>query len=117
MDHAATTYTSTRIPVKSAGKIHVDIDDLSLDLVSLSAHKFYGPNGVGALYARDGVELESLIHGGGQERGLRSGTKNVAGLVGMGKAADLAMVVCSALPPCATWSSETHGSNPSTLLG
>lgn len=77
--------------VQSAGKIPVDVDDLSLDLASLSAHKFYGPNGVGALYVRDGAELEPLIHGGGQERGLRSGTENVAGLVGMGKAADLAM--------------------------
>jgi cysteine desulfurase len=76
--------------VQSAGKIPVDVDDLGLDLASLSAHKFYGPNGVGALYVRDGVDIEPLIHGGGQEHGLRSGTENVAGLVGMGKAADLA---------------------------
>lgn len=78
--------------VQSAGKIPVDVDDLGLDLASLSAHKFYGTNGVGALYVRDGVDLEPLIHGGGQERGLRSGTENVGGLVGMGTAADLAMV-------------------------
>lgn len=77
--------------VQSAGKIPVDVDDLGLDLASLSAHKFYGPNGVGALYVRDGVALEPLIHGGGQEHGLRSGTENVAGLVGMGRAAELAM--------------------------
>ncbi len=76
--------------VQSAGKVPVDVDELGLDLASLSAHKFYGPNGVGALYVRDGVELEPLIHGGGQEHGLRSGTENVAGLVGMGTAADLA---------------------------
>jgi cysteine desulfurase len=77
--------------VQSVGKIPVDVDDLGLDLASLSAHKFYGPNGVGALYVRDGVSLEPLVHGGGQEHGLRSGTENVAGLVGMGKAADLAL--------------------------
>ncbi|MCU4717674.1 cysteine desulfurase family protein [Halapricum hydrolyticum] len=77
--------------VQSAGKIPIDVDDLGLDMASLSAHKFYGPNGVGALYVRDGVELEPLIHGGGQEFGLRSGTENVAGLVGMGTAADLAV--------------------------
>lgn len=77
--------------VQSAGKIPVDVDDLKLDLASLSAHEFYGPNGVGALYVRDGVEIEPLIHGGGQEHGLRSGTENVAGLVGMGTAAELAL--------------------------
>jgi cysteine desulfurase len=77
--------------VQSAGKIPVDVDGLGLDLASLSAHKFYGPNGVGALYVRDGVDIEPLIHGGGQEHGLRSGTENVAGLVGMGTAADLAL--------------------------
>lgn len=77
--------------VQSAGKIPVDVDALGLDLASLSAHKFYGPKGVGALYVRDGVELEPLIHGGGQERGLRSGTENVPGIVGMGRAAELAM--------------------------
>ncbi|WP_435185717.1 cysteine desulfurase family protein [Halobellus sp. EA9] len=77
--------------VQSAGKIPIDVDELGLDLASLSAHKFYGPKGVGALYVRDGVELEPIIHGGGQERGLRSGTENVPGIVGMGKAAELAV--------------------------
>lgn len=77
--------------VQSAGKIPVDVDELGLDMASLSAHKFYGPKGVGALYVRDGVELEPLIHGGGQERGRRSGTENVPGIVGMGTAAELAM--------------------------
>ncbi|MDF9744673.1 cysteine desulfurase family protein [Natrinema salsiterrestre] len=76
--------------VQSAGKIPIDIDELGLDLASLSAHKFYGPKGVGALYVRDGIELEPIIHGGGQERGFRSGTENVPGIVGMGKAAELA---------------------------
>jgi len=86
-DHDVLLHSDT---VQSAGKIPVDVAELGLDLASLSAHKFYGPNGVGALYVRSGVDLEPLIHGGGQEHGLRSGTENVAGLVGMGKAADLA---------------------------
>lgn len=77
--------------VQSVGKIPTDVNDLGLDLASLSAHKFYGPNGVGALYVRNGVDLEPLIHGGGQEHGLRSGTENVGGIVGMGTAADLVM--------------------------
>ena len=77
--------------MQSAGKIPTEVDDLGLDLASLSAHKFYGPNGVGALYVRDGVDLEPLIHGGGQEHGLRSGTENVAAIVGMGRAAELAV--------------------------
>ncbi|KXB03610.1 hypothetical protein AKJ47_01915 [candidate division MSBL1 archaeon SCGC-AAA261G05] len=77
--------------VQSAGKIPTPADEIGLDLASLSAHKFYGPKGVGALYVRDGTELEPLIHGGGQERGLRGGTENVSGIVGMGKAAELAL--------------------------
>jgi cysteine desulfurase len=77
--------------VQSAGKVPIDVDDIGLDLASLSAHKFYGPKGVGALFVREGVEIDPLIHGGGQEDGLRSGTENVAGLVGMGTAADFAM--------------------------
>lgn len=77
--------------VQAAGKIPIDVDDLGLDLASLSAHKFYGPKGVGALYVRDGVDLNPLIHGGGQEHGLRSGTENVPGIVGMGTAAEIAM--------------------------
>lgn len=87
-DHDVLFHSDT---VQSAGKIPVDVDAFGLDLASLSAHKFYGPNGVGALYVREGVDIEPLIHGGGQEHGLRSGTENVAGLVGMGKAADLAL--------------------------
>jgi cysteine desulfurase len=63
---------------------------MQVDLLSASAHKFYGPKGVGFLYARRGTRLTPLIHGGGQEKGRRSSTENVAGIVGMGKAAELA---------------------------
>ncbi|NOZ37788.1 MAG: aminotransferase class V-fold PLP-dependent enzyme [Gammaproteobacteria bacterium] len=76
--------------VQAAGKIPIDIEKLDVDLLSLSGHKFHGPKGVGMLYVRKGVELESLIHGGQQEFGLRAGTENVPAIVGMGKAAELA---------------------------
>ena len=74
------------------GKIPVDVQALGIDFLSLSAHKFNGPKGVGALYVRRGTKLAALIHGGGQERGRRAGTHNVAGIVGMGAAARLAKV-------------------------
>jgi len=77
--------------VQAVGKITVDVDNLGVDLLSLSGHKFHGPKGVGALYVKKGVELESLIHGGKQESGLRAGTHNVPAIVGLGKAAELAM--------------------------
>ncbi len=76
--------------VQSVGKIETNVDALGVDLLSLSAHKFYGPKGVGALYVRKGTKLESIVQGGGHERGLRSGTENVAGIVGLARAADLA---------------------------
>ncbi len=76
--------------VQAVGKIPVDVKDLDVDLLSMSAHKFYGPKGVGALYIRKGVKLSPLIHGGSQERNRRAGTENVAGIVGMGKAAEIA---------------------------
>lgn len=76
--------------VQSAGKIPVDVKDQNIDLLSISAHKINGPKGVGAVYIRKGVFIEVLIHGGGQEKGLRSGTENVPGIVGLGKAAEIA---------------------------
>ena len=77
--------------VQAAGKIPFDVRSLPVDLLSLSAHKLHGPKGVGALYVRDGAKLGPIIHGGGQERGLRSATENVAGIVGLGQAAELAL--------------------------
>jgi len=76
--------------VQSVGKIPTDVNALGVDSLSLSAHKLYGPKGVGALYIRRGTKLESIVQGGGHERGLRSGTENVAGIVGLARAADLA---------------------------
>jgi cysteine desulfurase len=75
--------------VQAAGKLSLNVDDLGVDLMSLSGHKIYGPKGVGVLYVRSGVELEPLIAGGGQERQRRSGTENVALIVGMGEALTL----------------------------
>ena len=76
--------------VQSAGKIPLDVKALGADLVSISAHKFYGPKGVGALWIRRGVRLVAATTGGRHERGRRAGTENVAGIVGMGVAAQLA---------------------------
>lgn len=79
---------------QTAGKNEINVDEMGIDLLSLSAHKFHGPKGVGALYVRHSsgrnVHLTPLFSGGGQERGLRSGTLNVPGIVGLGKACELA---------------------------
>ena len=77
--------------VQAAGKLRIDAEELGVDLLSLSAHKIYGPKGVGALYIRKGTKIHPLIHGGHQERGRRAGTENVAGIVGFGKAAQIAL--------------------------
>ncbi|MDF0589785.1 cysteine desulfurase NifS [Candidatus Methanocrinis natronophilus] len=76
--------------VQTAGKIPVDVRSLGVDAFSLSGHKLYGPKGAGALYIRKGVRIESIQQGGGHERGMRSGTENVPGIVGLGRAAMLA---------------------------
>jgi cysteine desulfurase len=75
--------------VQTVGHIPVDVDELNVDLLSLSAHKFYGPKGVGALYIRKGTRIESFLHGGDQEKGRRASTHNTPGIVGLGKAIQL----------------------------
>jgi len=76
--------------VQAIGKIPIDVEELNIDLLSLSAHKFHGPKGVGVLYLRNGVNISEMLHGGGQEKKKRAGTENVAGIVGLGEAIHLA---------------------------
>lgn len=76
--------------VQAMGKVLVNVEELGVDMLSLSAHKFHGPKGVGALYIRRGMALPPLVTGGHQEKGMRAGTYNAAGIVGLGKAAELA---------------------------
>lgn len=77
--------------VQALGHVKIDVKEMNIDMLSLSAHKLYGPKGIGALYVRKGIKLKSYIHGGAQERGIRAGTENVAGIVGLGKAVELAV--------------------------
>lgn len=77
--------------VQSAGKMAIDVKKDGFDLLSLSSHKFHGPKGVGALYVRKGTIIEPILHGGGHEGGLRSSTENVPGIVGFGRAAEIAL--------------------------
>ncbi len=76
--------------VQAIGNVPINVADMNIDLLSLSAHKFYGPKGTGALYIRKGVKITSFMHGGAQERGRRASTENIAGIVGLGKAIELA---------------------------
>lgn len=76
--------------VQAIGNVRIDVNDMNIDLLSMSAHKFYGPKGMGALYVRTGVKFDKIQDGGHQERNKRAGTENVAGIVGMGKAIELA---------------------------
>jgi cysteine desulfurase len=81
--------------VQSLGKIPLDVNELGIDLLTVSAHKLYGPKGIGALYIRRGTEIESLLQGGGQERGRRPGTENVPLAVGFAKAVEIALAEMS----------------------
>ncbi len=76
--------------VQAIGNVRIDVKQLNIDLLSMSAHKFYGPKGMGALYVKTGVKFEKIQDGGHQERNMRAGTENVAGIIGMGKAIELA---------------------------
>lgn len=77
--------------VQTVGHVPIDVKEMNIDLLSMAAHKFYGPKGVGAIYIRRGVRIKQQLHGGAQERGLRPGTENVPGIVGMGKAIEIAL--------------------------
>ncbi|MGA2977971.1 MAG: cysteine desulfurase family protein [Terriglobales bacterium] len=77
--------------VQAAGKIPIDVDKIGCDLLTISGHKIHGPQGVGALYVRKGTQLEPMLYGGSHERSRRAGTENVPGIVGIGKAAELAI--------------------------
>lgn len=76
--------------VQAVGNYPIDVNEYNIDLLTLSAHKFHGPKGIGALFVRRGVRIDAVQHGGGQERALRAGTENVPGIVGLGKAAEIA---------------------------
>ena len=77
--------------VQAIGREHIDVKEMGVDMLSLTAHKFYGPKGIGALYIRNGLQLSPILYGGGQEKGLRPGTESVPLIVGFGKAAEIAM--------------------------
>lgn len=90
--HGAIVHTDA---VQTTGKIPIDIDALDIDMLSLSGHKFYAPKGIGALVVRRGIRFEPLHHGGHHERNKRAGTENVPGIVGLGKASDIALAEMS----------------------
>jgi cysteine desulfurase len=85
--------------VQAVGSLPIDVSELGVDMLSLSGHKLYGPKGVGALYVKRGTRLQPVLHGGGHERRLRSGTENVPGIVGLGEAITLAAGVLPEVRP------------------
>lgn len=78
--------------VQALGNVPIDVKDMGADMMSMSSHKIYGPKGIGALYIRKGVRIDNYMHGGAQENNRRAGTENLAGIVGFGKAAELAKI-------------------------
>ena len=76
--------------VQAVGNVPIDVKNMNIDMLSLAGHKIYGPKGIGVLYIRKGIRIHNLIHGGGQERGRRAGTENIAGIIGIAKAIELA---------------------------
>ena len=85
--HGITFHTDA---VQALGNVHIDVKDQGIDLMSMSSHKIYGPKGIGAMYIKNGTKISNLIHGGAQESKKRAGTENLPGIVGFGKAAELA---------------------------
>lgn len=78
--------------VQATGNVHIDVEKMGIDMLSMSGHKIYGPKGIGVLYVRSGIEFEKFMNGGHQEKNKRAGTENLAGIVGMGKACELAKI-------------------------
>lgn len=86
--HGVTFHTDA---VQALGNVHIDVKELGVDLMSMSSHKIYGPKGVGAMYIKKGTKISNFVHGGAQEMKKRAGTENLPGIVGFGKAAEMAM--------------------------
>jgi len=101
--------------VQAAGKIPVDMNKLNCDLYSISAHKFHGPKGVGALYVRKGTRMRPMMYGGHQEKGRRPGTENVPGIVGMGMAAEMALDHLKDMPKVASLRDKLQNGILSTI--
>lgn len=98
--------------VQAFGHERIDVDECNIDMLSASAHKLNGPKGVGILYIRKGVKIRSFIHGGAQERKRRAGTENVPGIVGMGKAVEIAMEHMESISTAEAFSNRTDMGKP-----